>query len=85
MNNDGSGNHKVDIPISVSFPLFTPSGSRIMFSSLVDGNTKRALFLVGTDGSNLQRLEIPDVIDVRNAVMKGDESKIYFSGIKTRF
>ncbi|MFO7658370.1 MAG: hypothetical protein R6W78_15030 [Bacteroidales bacterium] len=83
MNNDGSGNHKVDIPISVSFPLFTQSGSRIMFSSLVDGNTKRALFLVGTDGSNFQRLEIPDVIDVRNAVMKGDESKIYFSGIKT--
>lgn len=83
MNSDGSGNHKVDIPISVAFPSFTPSGNRIMFSSLVDDNTKRALFLVGTDGSNLQRLEIPDVIDVRNAVMKGDESKIYFSGVKT--
>lgn len=81
MNNDGSGNHKLDIPITVFSPSFTPGGSRIMFTSLVDENTKRALFLVGTDGSNLQRLQIPNIIDFRNARMNSNESKIYFSGI----
>jgi TolB protein len=78
MNNDGSGNHKVDIPIHVAYPSFTPGGNRIMFRSLIDSEVD--LFLVGTDGSNLQRLESPN-IGVGHAVMKGDESKIYFSGI----
>jgi len=83
MNNDGSGNHKLDIPVTVFSPSFTPSGNRIMFNSLVDDNTKRALFLVGTDGSNLQRLQIPDIIDLRYAEMNSDESKIYFSARKS--
>jgi TolB protein len=78
MNNDGSGNHKVDIPIHVAYPSFTPGGNRIMFRSLIDNEVD--LFLVSTDGSNLQRLESPN-IGVGHAVMKGDESKIYFSGI----
>lgn len=80
MNSDGSGNQKIDVPVTVFSPSFTPDGNRILFSSLVDDNTKRALFLVGTDGSNLQRLEIPTIIDLRGAGMKYDGSKIYFSG-----
>ncbi len=81
MNNDGSGNHKVNIPISVSRPSFTPSGNQIIFSSLVEDNTKRALFLTETNGSNLLRLQIPDIIDIQYAEMNSDESKIYFSGV----
>jgi hypothetical protein len=41
---------------------------------------ERDLFLVGSDDSNWQRLESPDIIDLQNAAMKGNESKIYFSG-----
>ena len=78
VNKDGSGNHKVDIPISVFSPSFTPGGSRIMFNSIID--IERDLFLVGTDGSNLQRLESKN-IGVGHAEMKSDESKIYFSGM----
>jgi TolB protein len=77
MNNDGSGNHKVDIPVSVFSPSYTPGGSRIMFNSIID--IERDLFLVGTDSSNLQRLESKN-IGVGHAEMKSDESKIYFSG-----
>jgi len=78
MNKDGSGNHKVEVPISVFSPSFTPRGNRIMFNSLID--IQRDLFLVGTDGSNLQRIESKDIA-VDHAEMKGDESKIYFSGM----
>jgi TolB protein len=77
MNKDGTDNHKVDIPIDVFSPSYTPSGNRIMFNSLID--IERDLFLVRTDGSNLQRLESKN-ITVDHAEMKGDESKIYFSG-----
>ena len=78
VNKDGSGNHKVDIPISVFRPSFTPNGNRIMFNSSID-LVNMEIFLVETDGSNLQRLEIP-AVSVGHAEMKGDESKIYFSG-----
>jgi Tol biopolymer transport system component len=85
MNSDGSGNQKIDVPVSVWFPSFTPNGNRILFSSLLDDNTHMALFLVGTDGRNLKRLEIPPIrFDFSRAVMKHDESKIYFSGEMTR-
>jgi Tol biopolymer transport system component len=80
MNKDGSDNQKIDIPLFVIDPKFTPGGNQILFSSFIEGNSKRALFLVGADGSNLQMLQTPDIVDILEFVMNRDGSKIYFSG-----
>jgi TolB protein len=77
INKDGSGNHKVNIPINVSNPTFTPGGSKIMFRSGFD--MERDIYLVGTDGSNLQRIALDNIYE-EVMQMKSDESKIYFSG-----
>jgi TolB protein len=77
MNKDGYDNHKLDINLDVYTPSFTPGGSKILFYSVI--NFERDIFFVGTDGSNLQRLSISNIIE-KNAQMKSDESKIYFSG-----
>ena len=77
INKDGSGNHKVNIPINVSNPSFTPGGSKIIFRSGFD--SERDIYLVGTDGTNLQRIALDNIYE-EVMQMNSDESKIYFSG-----
>ena len=78
MNNDGSDNHKIEIPIDGFNPSFTPGGNKIMFYSGFDWD--KDIYFIGTDGSNMQRLIINSIWE-EGAQMTNDESKIFFTGL----
>jgi TolB protein len=80
INKDGTGNTRLNITVDAFRPGFTPKGGRIMFYSGYDSD--KDIYLMGTDGSNLQRLKIDDLWE-EDAQMNNDETKIYFLGSPT--
>jgi len=83
MDANGKDQHQVThIGGFMTFPNYSPDGTRIAFSGNLPGDSKAAIFVIGTDGSGLIRLT-DDSSNSTFAVWSPDGARIAFESDRT--